>query len=337
MSEQTVTYFEIDGNSFVVYSDLCVVQTSLASSSGGSFTHVAGGITPITTSLSSDIPSTLYHTNNTITNNHSISSKKIIKLTISDGENIYYNHHSISYAGQASSGEEFNMFQIVHTSIMKQDNSKFKYRVNYMSNGNLNFIISMIVNPSGDYIISNIELKKSSNTKAGHISLFRYLIISKENDEKTINKLSKQAKHYNESIEQSKLVVEEKERMEKELYGQFLILINSKKKIIQKFHEAKKQSDELLDKEKEKNKILTDEKKQLQQQIEQLKQQLQAAKSAAKNSNNMLFRGRLVDSPQLSPSCSAQALVEGYQTPRKPSRNAKCVDAEDLLDDLTFE
>ena len=304
--QASVSYFEIDNQQFVVYCEMCSVSVG-------------------TQQPSSSLQSSSSHRDTLTT---STTTKKVIKVTISDGENIFYNHHSLhhmmnSQQQQQSNNNEYNLFQMIHTSMVKQDDTKFKYRITCPNDSCMNFIISMKVNPSGDYIIANIELTKSSNTRSGHISLFRYLIQSKEADERTITKLSKQSKHYNECMEQSKQVIEEKNGMEKELYSQFIVLLNSKKEAIRKYNQQKVHAEELLEKERLKSKQLMEEKKQLMEEIELLKQQ--GNSSSGKNKSMMTL-----SSKRKSPSLS------NYQTPKK-SRNAKSVDAEDLLDGLSFE
>jgi len=299
--QASVSYFEIDNQQFVVYCEMCSVSVG-------------------TQQPSSSLQSSSSHRDTLTT---STTTKKVIKVTISDGENIFYNHHSLhhmmnSQQQQQSNNNEYNLFQMIHTSMVKQDDTKFKYRIT-STDSTMNFIISMKVNPSGDYIIANIELTKSSNTRSGHISLFRYLIQSKESDERIIAKLSKQSKHYNECMEQSRQVIEEKNAMEKELYSQFIVLLNSKKEAIRKYNQQKVHAEELLEKERLKSKQLMEEKKQLMEEIELLKQQ--GNSSSGKNKSMMTL-----SSKRKSPSLS------NYQTPKK-SRNAKSVDA----DGLSFE
>ncbi|EFC42169.1 predicted protein [Naegleria gruberi] len=112
--------------------------------------------------------------------------------------------------------------------------------------------------------------------------------------------------------------------MEKELYSQFIILLNSKKEAIRKYNTNKNQIEELFEKEKDKNRKLNEENKKLQLQIEELKKQMKSNKF-----NQM-------ESPKNGYSNNNNN-SNNYQTPRKQSKNVTSFDAEDLLEDLSFE
>ncbi|KAL9648928.1 hypothetical protein ABK040_008308 [Willaertia magna] len=294
--EEHVSYFELDEGHFVFFTEYNILTT----------------------------------TNNTNNNNNTINNH-LIKLTISDGEHIYFNYQSIQFINNNPSinsnnniTHEFHLFEMIYHSLQFQDNNKFKYKIKY-ENDKINLIISMIVNPNGDYIILNIYLNKSinnNNTKLGHLSLFKYLITNKENDFKKIKKLNKISKNYEEAILQSKKVIEERDLTLKETYGSFLLILNSKKEMIKNFHLKNIE---------------------LQSKIKSLENELNNLKNLQKSPSNKISNKSIMSSNSIFGNASTVHKGSGnstlnniYQTP-KVLRNSKCVDAEDLLQDLNFE
>ncbi|KAL0490298.1 DNA repair protein XRCC4 [Acrasis kona] len=227
-----------------------------------------------------------------------------LDLTVSDGSKVWFKRASFEEI-KTNKVSIDRYSELLKESLVKCDKESKKYVYSIRNEGdNITLLVKFILKQSGQFTAAEIPLNRVEQSASANMHIFSELLNRVNSLEQKNIKLAERANERDEAISLSKQCVIEKDNLESIMYSQFLRVLNEKK-------------DKIRDVEN-KMKKLKDERELLRSKIKTLEERPEV---------------RDVTSTSNVEKTPPHKRKSEYVTPHK-RRNAKSMDAEDLLDDL---